>query len=335
VASLTFDSQQEAQEAAQRLGGTVTEYNRGDPAEGRKVWTLEYDADPNEYADEGLEDWQEDLAGTPLLGWLSGADASLDRAMNAREQSLSRQAWEGLAETAPGEEDLSVDYRGEASRDEYGDLLGPENAVNGQSAGLDAQRAALRSLQGLVDSGGYTRADQAARNEAAMATGQRLRGANQAALQQAQARGMGGGGAEMAARLSGSQAQAMGNAQADSQIQQAAMMRALQAMQSQGALGGSLNSGELARQQAFNTFNQQNMDWRRQREGRNAAWANRGAESRSAAAQQAYENRERIAAGLTNQWQSSQGNRRADGARQDEANQAAASGIGSFIEAII
>jgi hypothetical protein len=95
-------------------------------------------------------------------------------------------------------------------------------------------------------------------------------------------------------------------------LQAAIQQRALGALQTGGQLGLQAGSQDLARRQALDAYNQQQLDWRRGRGQRNVQAENRTRESRSNAAQQAYENRERGAAGVAGQWQASQDNRRAD-----------------------
>lgn len=337
-----FETEEEARQAAAQSGGTYrpsfrssgTVDENGNPID-TPMYGVETEDSPNPYADQGLEDWQNDLAGTPLLGWLSGADAAYDRAANRSEQERSMAIWSGLGDTAPTADDLAVDYQGEGQRDEYGDLLGGESEVRRGSSGLTGQYEALAALRRIADTGGYTSADRMQRNAAAAANAQRLQGANQAAIQQANARGMGGGGQELAARLMGSQGYSQGQHMADAQIQSAAMQRAMQAIAGMGQIGGQIDSAEARRQAMLDAFNQRQMDWRRGREERNTRWGNQGRESRANAVQTAYENRERQAAGATNQYQNSQSNRRQDAARQDAANQNLASGIGTLIEEIL
>lgn len=335
------DSEARAREFAASSGGSA----RQDPVSGN--WLVDHDgpgADPqfdsdpagwfdgentNEYAAEGLEDWQSDLADVPILGDLF-FNGARDRAMNLREQNESKRVWDAVAASMPGEDELSVEYGNESNWDEYGDLMGPESQIAGDSTGLRAQGRALRDLQRVSDRGGYTSADRAMSAALRQQQGTALRGANAAAAQQMGARGMGGGGAELAMRLSGSEAMSQGNALADAQIQQAAMQRMMQSLGAQGSIGASQNAGQLARQQGLDRFNQQRTDWRRGREERNTTWGNRTRESAANAAQQAYGNRERWAAGRTGQYQQSQDNRRSDSQREKDDAMGAVSALGDF-----
>lgn len=337
-----FETEEDARKAAAESGGRYTPLYRstgevdgnGNPID-EPMYAVETDDNPNPYADQGLSEWQNDLAGVPLVGWLSGADAAYDRAANRSEQERAQAAWDSLEGQAPTARDLAVRYDTEGRRDEYGDLLGGASEIDAGSGGLRAQYDSLGALRNIVDAGGYTRADQMQRNAAAAANAQRLQGANRAAMQQAAARGMGGGGGELAARLMGSQAYTQGQHMADAQIQSAAMQRALAAMQSMGQLGASIDQNELRRQSALDAYNQRQMDWRRERQERNTRWNNQSAESRSEAKQTAYENAERRAAGRTNQYQAAQSNRRQDAARQDQANQDLGGALGTLIQEIL
>lgn len=331
-----FDDQESAQRFVSQSGGALRRYSQsnGDGSDTTR-WGVEYDSNPNEYEAEGVSKWQQDLAGTPILGWLTGADAALDRGMNLREQRRGEAAWDDLNAAAPSAEDLAVDYQGEGTADNWGDLLGGPSEIRGDSGGVAGQYEALQALRGIVNTGGYSRADQTQRNQAAAANAQRLQGANQAAMQQASARGMGGGGGELAARLMGSQGYAHGQSMADAQIQTAAQQRALAAMQGMGALGSSIDQNELRRQAALDAFNQNQLGWRRDREQRNTQWGNRSRESASTARQTAYENAERSTAGRTNQYQSGQSNRRQDAARQDQANSDMTAGLAALVTEIL
>lgn len=276
-----------------------------------------------------VSDFDEGSADIPIWGWLSGASARRDAARNRRDQLLAQGVWGGLVGGAPSVEDLTADFLGEATRDEYGDLIGGRSAFE-HDFGQD-QVAAMDALRGLYESGGYTDGDMAASRALRGQQAMQLGAANQAALQQMQARGMGGSGAELAMRMGANDAMAYGNAQGDAAIQQAAMQRALQALQGYGSMANATRSADQQRMAALDAFNQSNMDWRRGRETRNTAWSNQTEQSRANAVQAAHENQERGVAGLTNQYQGAQQNRRADGARQDAANEAGANAIGTLL----
>lgn len=251
------------------------------------------------------------IEGVPILDWLLGGEDRRRTARDEAERSEASMLWRELLRRAPTAEDLTPWYYQEAHRDEFGSLAGGASSLEGLDAGGSGdQWAALQGLRQLYESGGYTDADAAARRLAAMERGQQLRGANEAALQQMQARGMGGSGAELAARLGASQALSQGQAMIDAAIQQAAMQRALAALQGYGGMATDMRSQEMGRRSAIDAWNQANLDWRRGRETRNTGTANRQQDARVAARQTAYQNQERGIQGLTNRFPG--GNRQGD-----------------------
>lgn len=227
------------------------------------------------------------------------------QADQARRDQLLRDAKQeayvnDLIDLMPSIENLVPEYSLEATRDEYGNLLMGSSEL--ESMGPNRAHRALEALGGIIDQGGYTEADRAASRQAAMAQGQQLRSNTDAIIQQMSAQGMGGSGAELAARLSAAQQAAMGNAMSDAMVQQAAMQRALQAMQGYGALGSTMYGQDMSRRGQIDAYNQANMDWRRGRETRNTQIANQQQDARVAAHQTAHQNRERAAALATQQY---------------------------------
>lgn len=286
--------------------------------------------------------WQQDSAGVPIWGWLSGSDAAVARedAQNAEERN--RAIWQGVHAEAPSVDDLTTRYYLEDTVDEYGNLIGDPSQLEGlDERGTGHQQAAMTALQQLMGSGPTSAELETARQQrrlGAMERGQQLRGANEAALQQMSARGMGGSGAELAARLGASQAMAQGQAMSDAAtqaaLQQQAMQRQFAAIQGYQGGANTLAQQEMARRGALDAFNQSNLDWRRGQETRNTAWANQGQESRTQARQQVHDNAERAAAGMTNQYSTDASRRGAEGARQDAANQAATGVVGGILSEI-
>lgn len=276
----------------------------------------------------------ETLADIPVLGWLSGSSGRRDAARNEALQGRQQRAWNSLLNAAPSADDLAVQYQGLGTTDEYGNLIGGDSAVTLGGTGDADQRRIMGALRGLQEHGGYTAADRAAQRGFEAQTGQELGANNQAALNSAYARGTGGSGLEIAARLSGAQGAATANAMNNAAVQQAAMQRALQAMQAQGGLAGQMNDQQLQRQQALNDYNQQQLNWRRGRSAANTGLANQTKESTSQSRQQSFENQERGVAGLTNQYGGAQQQRNAQGQRQDQQNQNAAGWIGSLLAAL-
>jgi hypothetical protein len=256
---------------------------------------------------EGVSDSDEQLANVPIVGWLTGADARYQGAQAEQRRRANEHAIRNLMEGVASADEAYT----ESTSDEYGDLRGGPSAFAG---GDDATSAMYQ----LYRDGGYTSADRAQRRLASMERGQQLRGANEAALQQMQARGIGGGGAEMAARLTASQSMNQGQAMSDAATQIAAMNRGMTALQ--GA-----QQGEFARRSAIDSYNNRTMDWRRGREQRTT-------DTRNQARQQEHENRERGVALLTNQYGGADASRRADQQRQDEANESLTGAIAELVD---
>jgi hypothetical protein len=229
-----------------------------------------------------------------------------------------------LSSGAPSVDDLAVNYQQLGTGDEYGNLLGDGSEVWRNGAGMGDMQAALRQLQQIAGNGGYTPADRAAQRAFEANTAQQLGANNQASLNSAYARGMGGGGAELAARLSGAQGAATAGAMNDAAIQQTAMQRAMQALQMQGALGSQLNNDQLARQQALDAYNQQQLNWRRGRAATNTSLGNQSRESRANAKQQVYSNAERKEALGAGQYQ-------AAAQQQQQSQSSARDALGNFI----
>lgn len=278
---------------------------------------------------QGLNDWDKFWAYVPIFGdEARNKQARLDQQSKYEDaQNLIRQ----LMASAPTAGDLTPEYYQEAGADEYGDMLGGPSALESMNpAGSDQQVAAMSALMHLYNTGGYTDADRRMaaeqRRAAAMQLGQQLRGANEATLQQMGARGMGGSGAELAARLAGSQAMAQSQAGYDANVNaammQSAQQRALEALSGYGNMAGQVASQDLQRRQALDAYNQTNLDWRRQREARNTQTANQQQDARVAARQTAYQNREHQAALGTNQYnQGAQTSLQQQQLQQQQANQ--------------
>lgn len=289
---------------------------------------------PGRYDETRVSDFDAASADIPLWGLLSGAGARRDAARNASDRLAAMDELGRI--DLPGIDELTTDYSLEGETDEYGNLLGDPSAFGtGDLAGMSAQRRALRELQGLSDAGGYTTADREQARAMRGMQGQAMRGANEAALQQLQARGMAGGGAELAARLGASESANFANAQADAGIQQTAMMRALQALQMQGAMGSSMNTADAQRKAALDQFNQANMGWRRGREERNTGWFNRQEDQRVGARQQQFSNQYGVQQDRANLRAGFSAGRTADGQRRDDADRAALGAVGTAIDELL
>ncbi len=133
----------------------------------------------------------------------------------------------------------------------------------------DAQMAALSKLQGIGQDG-LSAENRLALNQTRRATSQDSQARDQAILQNMGARGAGGSGAELAARLSSSQAQADRASQEGDRVAAMANQQALQAIMNAGQLGGQMQGQEfnqasqIAQAQdainRFNTANRQNVE---------------------------------------------------------------------------
>lgn len=281
-----------------------------------------------------ISDFDRAWEDVPVLGWLTGADARADAARAEHEQRINRGMWAELAGVAPSAEDLSVDYQQLGTGDEYGDLIGDPSQFADFGASGD-QEAALAALRSLYESGGYTDADRQFANQQRAMRAQQIGAQNRAALAAQEARGTGGGGLGFAAATGGGQSLANANAMGDASVQQAAMQRAMQALYGYQGQANTMQSQEMARRQALDAFNQRNMDWRRSRSAANTGIYNRQQDQNTSARQTAYGNQERAVAGSTNQYTAGTGERLANQQRTDQANAAAAAGIGSLIEDIL
>lgn len=281
----------------------------------------------------GVSDFDEASADIPVWGWLSGASARRDAANAADAEARNRAIWGELADYMPTADDLAVEYEQE------GFIGGPERSELGQAqadaGSITAQRDALRALQEVYQSGGMTAADRARQRMAQMETGRAMRANREADMAALQARGIGGGGADIASMLSAQSGGANALAMQDASMLQDAQRRALQAMQASGQAAGQMRGQSFdeaaTRGSAVDDFNRWQTDYARGREGRNTGWRNRTRESRSEARETAYGMRERQASGMTNQYQGDQSRRLAEGQRQDATNQATAGLIGTTI----
>jgi hypothetical protein len=144
-----------------------------------------------------------------------------------------------------------------------------------------------------------TAADRGALAEGQRQQGSFMRGQRESALQNAAERGMGGGGAALAAQMAGSQDSASALASQNAQVNIAAQQRALQAMQAAGGMGSQMRGqsfGEAnSRGTAADRFTMANTDT-----------ANRQADRRTDAARDMYRMRENQTAMRAGQYQRQQ-----------------------------
>ncbi len=263
---------------------------------------------------------------------LGGASARAAAERAAWDKLQRQRMWAGLGVAAPDALDLTQRYVMEGDTDEYGNLIGDPSAMEGAtgSAEYDAQARALRNLQEYGEQGGIRSGDRAAMQQGRLERGQWMRGQNDAAIQQAQARGMGGSGAELAMRLGSAQSANNANAMGDSAIMAQAQQRALQSMMAGGQMAQNAYGLEQQRRQALDDFNQQNMGWRRGRETRNTGTWNEQQDRIVGARQQAYGNQERVVAGYDQQYSTDAQTAQANAERQQESSDALGEAIGAI-----
>ena len=128
-----------------------------------------------------------------------------------------------------------------------------------------AQMEALASLENISDSGGMTNMDKANLSRIATDEQTRAKGARDAILQNAQARGIGGSGIEIMAQLQNQQDSATRNAQRDMDVAAMAQQRALDAIMQRGGMAGQMGQQDFNQQaqiaganDAIAKFNAQN-----------------------------------------------------------------------------
>lgn len=127
--------------------------------------------------------------------------------------------------------------------------LGPTayEAVTTDPALRQAQMDALARYQRKVAEGGLDLEDRAALEEIKRETARAARGQEEAILQNMAQRGMGGAGAELAARLAGSQASADRASQLGLNVAAQAQRRMAENIANQAGLARNIQSDELAR----------------------------------------------------------------------------------------
>jgi len=225
----------------------------------------------------------------PLVGELVGADQAAAKIQEKQGAAKIQAELDALSGKVPTWDQLTPEY----------EMLGASQAAGASAdpAAIEAQRRALRGLEEVYRGGGMTAADRGALAEGQRQQGSFMRGQRESALQNAAERGLGGGGAALAAQMAGSQDSASALASSNAQVNIAAQQRALQAMQAAGGMGSQMRGqsfGEASsRGTAADRFTMANTDTRNRQ-------ADRGADAH----QQVYTNQERIAALRTGQHQS-------------------------------
>jgi polyhydroxyalkanoate synthesis regulator phasin len=130
-----------------------------------------------------------------------------------------------------------------------------------------AQMEALTQLQDIGQNKGLTDMDRAQLAQIQGEEAAQSRGAREAILQNAQARGMGGSGLEMLSQMKNQQDSATRQSGRDTQVAGMAQQRALQAIQGAGQLGGQIGAQDFGQQaqiaaakDAINQFNTANQN---------------------------------------------------------------------------
>lgn len=263
------------------------------------------------------------MGAIPLIGDLgfNQYNASEDADAAARKQAAAQQSqldqWDRLEGQLPDLTWNSTSLSGyDAAQEGAAGVLGrPEAAgASADPRAMQAENEALQRLSEIYSSGGLTAADQARLGQVTGAVNAQARGREQAILQNAQARGMGGSGAELAALLSSNQTSAQTGAQMAGDVSRLAEQRALDALSQYGQLGSHMRDqsfGEdFARRQTADAVARFNAEGERQRQARNVAAQNQAREystsarnqgtmwnraGEQASRQQDYENRAGIA----------------------------------------
>lgn len=203
------------------------------------------------------------LSDIPLIGGLFGG--SSDRAEKERLRAEQQAETERLGLYAGDLDDLTAQY--EMLGDDL--LAGDSEAGQATAAAytIGSQNDALQAMQDVYNHKGLTDADRNALRASQAANAQAMRSQNEAVMSNFRERGMGGGGADLAAMLSGNSALANANSQSMAGINQQAQLRALQAMQGAGNLSSNMRNSSFdesfKRGSAIDDWNQKEMDYRR------------------------------------------------------------------------
>jgi hypothetical protein len=156
-----------------------------------------------------------------------------------------------------------------------------------------AQMDALAGLQDISQNKGLTDMDRAQLSQIGNEEATRSKGAREAILQNAQARGMGGSGLELMSQLQNQQDAATRQSVRDTGIAGQAQARALEALKSAGTLGGQIGQQQFSQKsdiaQAQDRINQFNTQNKQQVSNINTA-ANNAAQTANLAAKQNISN---------------------------------------------
>lgn len=230
-----------------------------------------------------------------------------DRARDRLQGKWYQDQYRDLEDYMPGEEDLTY----QASQ-ESGDIMLGDSAA-GQAAAdpeaIAAQRQALKQLSGdaatfrdIYDQGGYTDVERAQLERTMSQARQNERSQREAIGQRMAARGMMGGGQELASQLAAQQGQANTAQLQGAEIAAAGQERALRSLAQAGDLTGQ--SGRLSSQMrgqsfeedfsrgsAIDKFSESDVQYRRDVDQRRADRETDSRRHNTGARQQMFENR--------------------------------------------
>lgn len=218
---------------------------------------------------DSLDPYTRESAGTPIWGWLSGQSAQVDAARAQDAASQNQAYWDALNPPTASQ------------------LMGPQDS-------RDAQGRALAQMQ-QWSNGQLTGADRGTLEASRSRDSQAQAGQQRALMQQAQGRGVGGGGLDFATRQQSAQASQQQASDSEAQALSGAQQRGLQANQQAGQLASGMR--------------QTGID----------------------AVQQAYEDAAQRAAGATGQYSTDVGSRNARAAREQQRDQGIISALGALI----
>ncbi len=187
-----------------------------------------------------------------------------------------------------------------------------------------AQMAALARLQKVSDEGGNTLEDQATFNKYQNQAAQRDAAARGALLENMQARGVAGSGAELAAKLAGQQATAQNAALAGEDQAAQAQKRALQAIMQRGQLADTLSSADMRRKEAKDAVARYNAQARE-----------RGQQYTRQGEQQDFENRNKVAQLHAGGYGQAAAGENVQGQNLRRAFNAAGTGLGSALKSSV
>lgn len=264
------------------------------------------------------------LAAGGLASQIFGKD---NRAADAYERAM--QAFNGIEPPTP--EELSVElqkmvYQGDITPEEAQTVLQGHSEMQNIATGPEGKQAqlkALSGLQGIVEGGGMNAQDKATLNEIQNQQSQAERGNREAILMNAQERGVGGSGAELASQMLNQQASATRGNQAGLDVAGQAQARALQALQQYGQMGGQYEGQQFGQEASkaqaqdlinqFNARNRQdvvntnvaarnaaaarNVETKQGLSNQNTDIANQQAHANALAKQQAFQNKVTLAGG--------------------------------------